>query len=115
MTEGEFENWKSHFATSNKNKMGLRKRPFVFTQDGVAMLSSVLNSERAIQVNIQIMRAFSKLREIMLSHKDLAQKIGELERKFKDHDQRFVIVFDAIRKLMAPPPEKKKTFIGFHP
>ena len=77
------------------------------------MLSSVLNSERAIHVNIQIMRVFVRLRELMISHKDLAQKIENLERKFKQHDKNFVIIFEAIRKLLDPP-EKPNKKIGFH-
>ncbi len=88
--------------------------PYVFSEQGVAMLSSVLNSERAVVVNVQIMRAFVKLRECMVSHKDLQYKIETLERKFKDHDNNFKVVFEAIRQLMAPPPEKPKTPIGFH-
>ena len=82
---------------------------FVFTEQGVAMLSSVLNSERAVQVNIAIMRAFVKLREMIASHKDLAKRLDELERKY---DSQFKIVFDAIRQLMTPP-EPKKRKIGF--
>lgn len=111
MTQEEFDNWKSHFATSNKDRMGLRKRPFVFTQDGVAMLSSVLSSDRAIEVNIQIMRTFTKLREILATHKDLARKIEELEKKY---DSQFRAVFEAIRRLMTEP-EKPKAKFGFHP
>lgn len=88
--------------------------PYVFTEQGVAMLSSVLNSPRAIQVNIQIMRTFTKLRELMATHKELRQKIERLEQKFNEHDQNFLVVFDAIRKLLSPP-EKPKTRIGFHP
>jgi hypothetical protein len=80
------------------------------------MLSSVLNSERAIEVNIAIMRAFVRLREIMTSHKDLARKLDDLERKFSEHDQKFHIVFEAIRQLMAPPPEPaEKRRIGMSP
>ena len=111
MTQEEFDNWKSHFATSNNDRMGLRKRPFVFTQDGVAMLSSVLNSDRAIEVNIQIMRTFTRLREILATHKDLARKIEELEKKY---DSQFRAVFEAIRQLMAEPEKPKEKF-GFHP
>jgi hypothetical protein len=85
--------------------------PFAFTEQGVAMLSSILNSERAIEVNIQIMRTFSKLRELMLVHKDLRQKIEEME---KNYDQQFKLVFAAIRKLLAPPPKPIKPPIGFH-
>ncbi|MCR4336755.1 MAG: ORF6N domain-containing protein [Candidatus Omnitrophica bacterium] len=87
--------------------------PYVFTQEGVAMLSSVLNSERAIEVNIQIMRVFIKLREIMMSHKDLIHKIEGLERKFKEHDKKFVLVFEAIRQLLTEPEEPSKEPIGF--
>ncbi len=110
MTEKEFENWKSHCATSNQDRMGLRKRSYVFTQDGVAMLSSVLNSDRAIEVNIQIMRTFTKLRTILASHKNLARKIEELEKKY---EHRFSVVFDAIRQLMREEG-KPKVSIGFH-
>jgi len=89
---------------------------FVFTEQGIAMLSSVLHSPRAVQVNIAIMRAFIKLRELMISHKDLARKIEELEEKFKKHDENFVIVFQAIKQLLEQPrePAKKKLPIGFH-
>lgn len=79
------------------------------------MLSSVLRSKRAIQVNIAIMRAFVKLREILSAHKELAQKLGELERKIENHDSQIEAIFDAIRKLMAPPPGKPKGKIGFYP
>ncbi len=87
--------------------------PWAFTEQGVAMLSSVLNSPRAIQVNIAIMRAFTKLRELMISHKDLAHKIEDLERKYKEHDKNFTIVFQAIRKLLEAPKKEKRS-IGFH-
>ncbi len=83
--------------------------PYVFTEQGVAMLSSVLKSERAIQVNIAIMRAFVKLREMLSAHKDLARKLEQMEKKY---DAQFKIVFDAIRKLMTPPAPKKRN-IGF--
>jgi hypothetical protein len=87
------------------------KNVMAFTEHGVAMLSSVLNSPRAVQVNIQIMRTFAKLRDIMSQHKDLARRLDELERKY---DAQFKIVFDAIRQLMAPQePEPPKKRIGF--
>ena len=85
--------------------------PYVFTEQGVAMLSSVLNSERAILVNIQIMRTFTKLRKMLLTHEDLRKKIEEMEKKY---DGQFQVVFNAIKKLMEPPPEKPKRRIGFH-
>ncbi len=108
LTWEEFENLKSQFATSSWG--GRRKLPFVFTEQGVAMLSSVLKSDRAVKVNIEIMRTFVKLRELLSSHKDLARKIEEIE---KDYDQKFKIVFDAIRALTTPP-ERPKRQIGFH-
>ncbi|OHB72380.1 MAG: DNA-binding protein [Planctomycetes bacterium RBG_16_43_13] len=109
LTKEEMDNWKSQIVISNKDKMGLRKRPYAFTENGVAMLSSVLNSERAISVNIQIMRTFTKIREMLATHKELKQKIEEMERKY---DAQFKIVFDAIRQIMAPPETKEKK-IGF--
>jgi hypothetical protein len=115
LSQEEFENWRSQIVTSNPAaKMGLRRRPYAFTEQGVAMLSSVLRSSRAIEVNIAIMRAFVRLREILATHKDLARKLDELERKFGEHDQKFQLVFEAIRQLMAPSPEPAtKRRIGF--
>jgi hypothetical protein len=90
---------------------GRRYLPYAFTEQGVAMLSSVLKSKRAVQVNITIMRAFMKLREMIVSHKDLAHRLNDVEKKY---DQQFRIVFDAIRELMAPPvkPQRKIGFEG---
>ena len=84
---------------------GLRKSPRVFTEQGVAMLSSVLRSRRAVDVNIAIVRAFVHLRELLSTHRDLVGKIEEMERKY---DGKFAVVFTAIRELMAPPPEKER-------
>lgn len=84
--------------------------PFAFTEQGVAMLSSVLRSKRAVHVNVEIMRAFVKLREILATHKDLARKLEELEKKY---DEQFAVVFQAIRQLMAPPEPPPKRRIGF--
>jgi hypothetical protein len=93
---------------------GRRYLPNAFTEQGVAMLSGVLNSDRAIEVNIAIMRAFVKLREIMATHKDLARKMEEIERKLGHDDEHFRVVFEAIRQLMLPPAEpEKKRRIGF--
>lgn len=111
LKRNEFYSLISHFATSNRG--GRRKLPHAFTEQGVAMLSSVLNSERAIEVNIQIMRVFVKLKELMISHKDLARKIEALEHKFKDYDNKFVLVFEAIKQLLAPS-QSSKPKIGFH-
>ena len=87
------------------SKIKHAKNVFAFTEQGVAMLSSVLNSDRAIEVNLQIMRAFVKLREMIVSHKDLARKLGALEKKYDDN---FKVVFEAIRALMTPPEKPKK-------
>lgn len=108
LTKEEILNLKSHFATSNWG--GVRKLPRVFTQEGVAMLSSVLNSERAIMVNIQIMRAFAQLRRMLLTNRDLKRKIVEMEKKY---DKQFKIVFDTLKKFLEPPAVKKKKIIGF--
>jgi hypothetical protein len=99
-------------ATSKRG--GRRYLPHVFTEQGVAMLSSVLNSERAIDVNISIMRAFVKLREFLLTHKELAQKLEELENKYQLHEKDIQVIFEAIKKLLEPPPEPPKPKIGFH-
>ena len=109
LTKEEVLNLKSHFATSSWG--GARKLPRVFTQEGVAMLSSALNSERAILVNIQIMRAFTQLRRMLLTNKDLKRKIEEMEKKY---DKQFAIVFQAIKQLLEPTPVKPKPRIGFH-
>ncbi len=98
------------FGTS-KTRGGRRYRPFVFTEQGVAMLSSVLRSKRAIAVNVQIMRTFVQLRQMLASNSDLAKRLDGLELKY---DHQFKIVFDAIRQLMTPPPSKPKP-IGFRP
>ena len=87
--------------------------PYAFTEQGVAMLSSVLNSDRAVYVNIAIMRAFVKLREILTTHRELVQKIEELERKYKQHDDKIQAVFDAIRQLLQAPTVPPKRRIGF--
>jgi phage regulator Rha-like protein len=104
---------RSQFATSNEGRGGRRTLPYAFTEQGVAMLSSVLNSERAVQVNIAIMRAFVKLREIIATHKELAAKIKELEQKFHQHDKKIHAVFEAIRELLEPQAVPLKRQIGF--
>jgi hypothetical protein len=104
----EFRILKSQFVISSWGGMR-RARPYAFTEQGAAMLSSVLNSKRAIKVNIEIMRAFVRLRQLLASHKHLSRRLDELEKKY---DKQFKLVFDAIRELMAPP-EPKKQPIGF--
>ena len=110
LTKQEFNNLRSQFVTSSWG--GRRYPPYAFTEQGVAMLSSVLNSERAVRVNIEIMRTFVRLRRILATHADLARKLATLEKKY---DAQFRVVFDAIRELMIPPEPKKKRPIGFAP
>jgi hypothetical protein len=107
LSQTEFHNLKSQFVTSSWG--GTRKLPRAFTEQGIAMLSSVLRSTRAVQVNIAIMRAFVRLRELMATHKDLVRKLETMEKKY---DAQFKIVFDAIRQFMAAPEPKEKK-IGF--
>lgn len=109
LNKEEFNALRSQIAASKAGRGGRRYTPFAFTEQGVAMLSSVLNSKRAIGVNIEIMRAFVKVRELLGTHKDLARKLDELEKKY---DSQFRIVFEAIREVMIPPQESKKE-IGF--
>ena len=109
LTKEEFDNLKYHFGTSRWG--GRRYLPYAFTEQGIAMLSSVLSSKRAIQVNIEIMRAFVKLREMIASHKDLVRKLAGLEKKY---DGQFQIVFEAIRQIIEveDKPRKKIGFIA---
>lgn len=109
LTPEEFDSLRSQFVTS-KGRGGRRYPPSAFTEQGVAMLSSVLRSKRAVQVNIQIIRSFVKLRQLLANHTQLAKKLANLEKKY---DIQFKAVFDAIRQLMAPEPKKKKRKIGF--
>ena len=111
VTKEEFKNLKSQIVTSSWG--GIRKPPYVFTEQGVAMLSSVLNSKRAIQVNLQIMRVFVKLREMLSTHADLRKKVRQLEKKYQFHDKQFQIVFEAIKQLLVKPQRPVKK-IGFH-
>lgn len=112
LDKAEFEDWISQIVISNPGlRMGARRHPLAFTEQGVAMLSSVLRSKRAIQVNIAIMRAFVTFREMLATHKDLADKLAELEQRY---DEKFRVVFDAIRQLMAEPAfDEQRRQIGF--
>ena len=109
LSKDEFADLKCQIGTSS-SWGGRRYPPYAFTEQGVAMLSSVLRSKRAVQVNVEIMRAFVRLRQILGSHKDLARKLAALEKKY---DQQFKVVFDAIRQLMTPPGPAKGQ-MGFH-
>ena len=105
-------NW-SQFVTSSRKHRGQSYRPYAFTEQGVAMLSSVLNSERAVKVNIAIMRAFVKLREPLETNREFARKFSELEKRIGKHDEEITAIIEAIRQLMAPPKTPRRE-IGFH-
>src|SRR3989338_6891689 len=109
LNEKEFKNLICQFGTSSWG--GTRKRPRAFTDYGILMLSSILNSKRTVQVNIQIMRTFRKLREVVFHHKDLQKKIEKMEKKY---DSQFKVVFDAIREILEPRNVKPKKFTGFN-
>ncbi len=110
LNQKEVEHLRFQFETSKKGRGGRRYLPYVFTEQGVAMLSSVLNSERAIQVNIQIMRTFSRLRKMLQSHRKLREKVEQMEKRY---DRQFEIVFRAIKQLIKEE-EKPRRQIGFH-
>ena len=99
MTAEEMNNWKSQIVISNKEKMGLRKPPLAFTEQGVAMLSSVLNSETAILVNIQIIRTFTKIRKIIENHKTILEKLEKLELQGKEHENSILLIFEYLKQL----------------
>lgn len=119
LSEEEFINWKSQFVTSNSDKMGLRKIPYAFTEQGVAMLSSVLNSKTAIQVNIQIIRIFTKMREVLSNNKDILIRLEQIENKLLTQDKKLnkydfemQMIFKALKQLIEKPiPPRQK--IGF--
>ncbi len=110
LTAREFADLRCQFGTSNAGRGGRRYAPYAFTEQGVAMLSGLLNSPRAVAVNIEIMRAFVRLRQMLASNAGLARKLDALEQKY---DAQFKVVFDAIRELMTPPPSRPKGHIGF--
>ncbi len=114
LTIEEFENWKSQIVISNSEKMSLRKPPFAFTEQGVSMLSGVLNSPVAIQVHIQIIRIFSKMRELLLTNKEILLKLETLENDVKGNKADIAAIFSALRQLIEQPSPKRK-MIGFKP
>ena len=113
LTKEEYSNLKSQIVTSSWGGMR-RANPYAFTEQGVAMLSSVLKSKTAVNVNIQIIRTFIKLRELLITNELIRQKMDELERKYEKHDKQFKAVFEALRELLEPPKAPKKKPIGFH-
>jgi hypothetical protein len=111
LDEQETSALRSQIATSKEGRGGRRYLPYVFTEQGVAMLSSILHNERAVQVNIAIMRVFVRLREMMATHKELAFKLIELEERLEGHDEQIQNIFEAIRQLMTPPePPRKRIY-----
>jgi hypothetical protein len=115
LSNEETQNWRRQIGTSNsRDKMGLRYSPFVFTEHGILMLSSVLNSEKAAQVNIAIMRIFLRLREMLMTHKDLALQLQRIDRTVEDHGKKIGKIYQIITKFFAAE-KKPKRLVGFHP
>jgi len=119
MTKEEFEIWRSQTVISNIDKMGLRRPPYVFTEQGVAMLSSVLNSDRAILVNIQIMRVFTKMRALLESHKEILRKLESIEKKDIEQDEKILLIFEYLKHLEQAKQEetlfRERKRIGYKP
>jgi len=112
LTKEEMRNWIFQFGISNREKMGMRKLPLAFIEQGVAMLSGVLHSDRAIQVNVQIMRVFTKMRKMLLTHKDLLLKMEQLEKKVTNQEERIKLVFEYLKQFISKQ-EKPRKRIGF--
>lgn len=108
----EMKALRSQFATSNRERGGRRYLPNAFTEHGAIMAATVLNTSRAVEVSVYVVRAFIRLREILATHKELARKLAQLEERIEEHDEEIVAIFEAIRELMAPP-EKPAKRIGF--
>ena len=112
LSEQEFKDWRSQFVTSNKDKMGLRYAPFAFTEDGIAQLSTVLNSPRAISVNLQIIRLFSRMRKMLLTHKDLLLEMEEIRKKVTGQDEKIELIFNYLKQFIKEQ-ETPRIKIGF--
>ncbi len=113
MTSEEFENWRTQFASSNADRMGLRYAPYCFTEQGVTMLSCVLNSEQAIAVNIRIIRIFVRMREMLLTHKEILIKLERLEQQVTKNKKDIKGIFNALKQLLLQQAEPRKK-IGFN-
>ncbi|MCE5347840.1 MAG: ORF6N domain-containing protein [Bacteroidales bacterium] len=117
LTKEEMEEWRSNFGTSNREIMGLRIPPFAFTEHGVLMLASVLNSERAVQVNIQVVRIFTKMREMLLTHKDILIRLEQIENSISEHDDKIMLIFEYLKQFEKAKQEeleyKNRPRIGF--
>ena len=112
LTRKEWESLRSQIVISNAGRGGARYQPVVFTEQGVAMLSSVLNSETAIRVNIRIIRIFTKMRALLLTHKDILLQLEKIENKITSHDNDIVVIFDYLKQLLNPPVAPRNK-IGF--
>ena len=119
LTKEELEEWRNQFGSSNRELMGLRIPPFAFTEHGVLMLASVLNSERAVQVNIQIVRIFTRMREMLLTHKDILISLEKMQRTLSSPDDKIMLLFEYIKQFEKLKQEeldqKKRPRIGFKP
>ena len=117
LTADELANWRCQYGTSNREKLGMRIKPFAFTEHGVLMLASVLNSEQAIRVNIQIVRIFAKIRELLSAHSEIIEKLNGLEQKFVDHDDKIALIFEYLKQLEQTKHDeisfKERIQIGF--
>ena len=112
MDEKEFRNWRSQFASSNSDTMGLRHAPFCFTEQGVTMLSCILNSKKAIEVNIRIIRVFTRMKEMLLTHKDILLKLEKLEKQVNQNNKDVQMIFEVLKQLLDPP-EVPRRQIGY--
>jgi phage regulator Rha-like protein len=112
MTDDEFRNWRSQFVTSNSERMGLRYQPFCFTEQGVTMLSCVLNSKKAIETNIRIIRVFTKMREMLMTHKDILLKLEQFENRIGRNSENIQLIFKALKRFLNPPQEPRRQ-IGY--
>jgi phage regulator Rha-like protein len=117
LTPEELTQWRCQFGTSNRENMGLRIPPFAFTEHGVLMLASVLNSDRAVQVNIQVVRIFTRMREMLLTHKDIIEKLNKIEVKLAVHDDKILLIFEYLRQFEQAKQQdtevKERKRIGF--
>lgn len=114
LSEDEFNDWRSQFVTSNADRMGLRYAPMAFTEQGVAMLSSVINSTRAIEVNIAIMRTFVRMRQWILENQELSNRLQTFEAKLERHESAIETLFETLDQLSSEKEAQPRTLIGFN-
>ena len=112
MTDDEFQNWRSQFVTSNRDRMGLRYPPYCFTEQGVTMLSCILNSKKAIETNIRIIRVFTKMREMLMTHKDILLKLEKFEQQICRNTDNIQVIFKALKQFLDQPEEPRRQ-IGY--